>query len=90
MPEIIKITSPSNVKSNMQNISKQIAPDALFDLMNPVPTVKQQPKITTGQNGTAQQSLLQELNRTIIEPLPDADGGTVRKTKGTAAAIPAL
>ena len=81
MPEIIKITSPSNVKSNMQNVSKQIAPDALFDLLNPVPTVKQQPKVTSGQNGTAQQSLLQELNRTIIEPLLTPTGALSGKLR---------
>ena len=81
MPEIIKITSPSTVKSNMQNISKQIAPDALFDLMNPVTTIKPQPKINADQNGSAQQSLLQELNRTIIEPLLTPTGAQSGKLR---------
>ena len=81
MAEIIKISSSQNVKSNIQNLNRQIAPDALFDLTNALTPVKARTQVETDQKGTAQQSLLQELNRTILEPLLTATGSQSGKLR---------
>gem|GEM_PF-669480 len=74
MAEIIKISSPGTLKSNVQNLNRQIAPDALFDLVNPLAALKPKPQVESEQKGMTQQGLLQDLNKSILEPLVTPTG----------------
>lgn len=68
MVDILKITSPIAIKNKVQNLPKQLPTDAVFDLTNPN-AVKNKTKTQGAEEDSSKQTLLQNLNKEIFEPL---------------------
>ncbi|MDD4583928.1 MAG: hypothetical protein PHR60_07035 [Eubacteriales bacterium] len=69
MADILKIISPTTIKSSVNNPTKQLAPDAVFDLTNPNLTIKANAKTQTDTEKLSQKRLLLDLNKVIFKPL---------------------
>lgn len=70
MVDILKITSPTSIKSKVQNFPTKLPTDAIFDITNPNQVIKGQlPKTKGADEESGKQSLLKNLNKEIFEPL---------------------
>ncbi len=70
MVDILKITSPTSIKSKVQNYPTKLPTDAIFDITNPNQVIKGQlPKTKGVDEESGKQSLLKNLNKEIFEPL---------------------
>lgn len=70
MVDILKITSPTSIKSKVQNFPTKLPTDAIFDITNPNQVIKGQlPKTKGADEENGKQSLLKNLNKEIFEPL---------------------
>ncbi|MFA5636744.1 MAG: hypothetical protein WC977_12680, partial [Anaerovoracaceae bacterium] len=82
MVDVLKITSPVEVKNKIQNMPRQQPTDAIFDLINPTRTSKDPgATIKTEEDGT-KEALLRNLNREIHRPLLNqtkAQADSIRK-----------
>jgi len=68
--DILKITSPTSIKSKVQNFPTKLPTDAIFDITNPNQVIKGQlPKTKGADEESGKQSLLKNLNKEIFEPL---------------------
>jgi len=80
--DVLKITSPVEVKNKIQNMPRQQPTDAIFDLINPTRTSKDPgATIKTEEDGT-KEALLRNLNREIHRPLLNqtkAQADSIRK-----------
>jgi hypothetical protein len=67
--EVIKITSPVEVKNRIQNMPKAQSADAIFDLTDPEGLSKDPGKIKKAEEEGPRQELLKNLNKEIYLPL---------------------
>lgn len=69
MAEIIKITSPVDVKNRISNMPKPTGAESIFDLTEPDGLAKDQGKIKKAEEEGPRQELLRYLNKEIHLPL---------------------
>lgn len=69
MSEIIKITSPVDVKNRITNMPKPHGQGAIFDLSEPDGLSKEAGKVAKAEEEGARQELLKHLNKDIMQPL---------------------
>jgi hypothetical protein len=67
--DVLKITSPVEIKNRIQNTPRQQPADAIFDLTNPNAIPKDTVKGKQIDEDSTKQALLQNLNREIYRPL---------------------
>ncbi|NLT48436.1 MAG: hypothetical protein GXX92_08485 [Clostridiales bacterium] len=80
--DVLKITSPVEVKNKIQNIPRQQPTDAIFDLLNPTEVTKEPGKVIRTEEDGTKEALLRNLNREIHRPLLNqtkAQADTLRK-----------
>lgn len=69
MAEILKISSPVEVKNRIHDMPKQRPADAIFDLARPEDSFRDSGKIAKAEDEGHRQELLKNLNKEIMLPL---------------------
>ena len=68
MVDILKITSPISIKNKVHNLPSKLPSDAVFDIANRT-VIKNPIKTDNADEESSRQTLLQNLNKEIFEPL---------------------
>jgi hypothetical protein len=72
--DILKITSPIMIKNRVNNNPGKLPPDAVFDLNDPIPVIKESDKTQTDKKGFSEQKFFSDLSKAIFEPLRNPTG----------------